>query len=371
MLGELLRGKSGIAVAGTHGKTTTTSMLGAIFSQAKSCQEDMDPTVIVGGKVAAFGGNARLGKSQWVIAEADESDGSFLLLPPTFALITNIDDDHLEYYGSMNKLRNAFQDFLGRIPFYGLAMLCGDDPGVRSILGEITKPFELYGFHPEWDWTMNRDGEVFYRASGYESPKKVGALKLRVPGRHNLLNALGAAALAYRLGISWGTIQLALENFQGAGRRFETRWRDEELGVWIVDDYGHHPTEILATLQAAKEMNAARIVTIFQPHRYSRTDQCFQGFRSAFSQTDVLVVTEIYGAGEEPIAGVDGAMLSEAIRSHPSSPREVVFLPDLETAARWVRDHHQRGDLTLTLGAGSITKLPKLIQMGWHDHRSS
>lgn len=361
MLGELMRGKTGIAVAGTHGKTTTTSMLATILTMA-----GLDPTLVIGGKVDSLGGNAKLGQGQYVVAEADESDGSFLYLPATYGIVTNIDNDHLDHFGSLEKVEDAFVHFVGKLPFYGLVALCGEDPGVQRCMDRWTKPFVTYGLSNKCDFyatsvearSPGSHFEVFGRSLATESHKKLGVVQIQVPGRHNVLNALGAITISIQLGIPFEKIAQALSEFGGVRRRFDVRWRDEKRKRLIVDDYGHHPTEIAATISAAKSFWTGRIVTVFQPHRYSRTQHCKEGFLSAFQDSDVVLITDIYAAGEEPIDGVDAQSLVDAIRK---KGKEVIYVGDLERAKREALSRFKDGDLVICLGAGSITRLAEML----------
>lgn len=362
MLGELMRGKVGIAVAGTHGKTTTTSMLASIFTEAH-----LDPTLVIGGQVKSFGGNAKLGQGRFVIAEADESDGSFLHLPASFGVITNIDNDHLDHFGSISALDEAFLGFVGKLPFYGLAAVCGDDPGVKRCLSRMTKPFLTYGFSPESDLhatSVKSEGmgtrfQVWLKDEhGSDQKVKLGEFYLHVPGQHNVLNALAAIAIAHRLGVSVEQIQKGLNEYRGVKRRFDVRWQDPIEKKVIVDDYGHHPTEIVATLSAAKSYWSGRIITVFQPHRYTRTLHCKDGFLSAFAQSDVVILTEIYPAGEEPIPGVDSQSLLDEMRKLARPHQELIYAGDLQASVQVVLERFQAGDLVLCMGAGSITRLP-------------
>jgi len=355
MLGELMRGKTGIAVGGTHGKTTTTSMLAAILMAA-----GLDPTLVIGGKVDAIGSNAKLGQGKFVVAEADESDGSFLHLPATYGIVTNIDNDHLDHFGSLAAVEDAFVHFVGKLPFYGVAAVCADDPGVRRCLDRFTKPVVTYGFSKEWDFhaksVETKGGGSKYLLSTLAGD--LGWIELDVPGRHNVLNSLAAAAIATRLEIPFEAIRLGLSEFKGVKRRFEVRWQNRENKQIIIDDYGHHPTEIAATLAAARSYWPGRIITVFQPHRYSRTVHCREGFLSAFQNSDVVLITDIYAAGEEPIAGVDAATLSKDIARVKTHSQEIQYAGDLQAAKMAVMSRFAKGDLVLCLGAGSITKLP-------------
>jgi UDP-N-acetylmuramate--alanine ligase len=349
MLAELMRMKHGIAIAGTHGKTTTTSLVGTVLREA-----GRDPTVVVGGKLRALGSNARLGQGEYLVAEADESDGSFLLLSPIIAVVTNIDAEHLDHFGDMEKVRAAYLQFIQRVPFYGLAVLCIDNVNVRAVLPHVNKRFVTYGTAPDADWQARE-----LRVEGLETVfevwrlgERLGAVRLRMPGRHHALNALAAIAVADDLGIPWRLAAHALEEFGGIHRRFEVR--GEERDILVVDDYGHHPEEIRATLRAAREGFDRRLVVAFQPHRYTRTRDLFDDFLSAFDDADLLVLTEIYPAGERPIAGVSGEALFQALerRGH----LDVRFVKSRERVPDTLLDLVRGGDLVLVLGAGDISR---------------
>jgi UDP-N-acetylmuramate--alanine ligase len=360
MLGELMRGRTGIAVAGTHGKTTTTSMLATVLTVA-----GLDPTLVIGGKVDSFGGNAKLGQGKYLVAEADESDGSFLHLPATLGIVTNIDNDHLDHYGSLEAIDQAFADFVNQLPFYGVAAICADDEGVARLLGEdrFTKPIVTYGFNGERDYVardvkgegLGSSFDVYSRRAG----RVLGRVRLNVPGKHNVLNALAAVAIGLHMEVSFEMVAKGLEAFRGVKRRFEIRWRDDDGKRVIVDDYGHHPTEIAATLAAARGYWPGRIITVFQPHRYSRTQHCREGFRTAFAASDIVLITDIYAAGEDPIPGVDARSLAAEIRAASRPGQEIVHVGDLADARDAVLARFLPGDLVLCCGAGSITRLPE------------
>ncbi|MBI2711698.1 MAG: UDP-N-acetylmuramate--L-alanine ligase [Bdellovibrio sp.] len=355
MLGELMRGKTGIAIAGSHGKTTTTSIMGTILTHA-----NLDPTLVIGGKVDSLGGNAKLGQGKYVLAEADESDGSFLHLPTTFAVITNIDNDHLDHFGNQESIDRAFIDFVGKLPFYGLALVCGEDAGVKRVLERLSKPFLTYGWSKEFDYhaqeiTPTAFGSTF---EVYNREKNLGQFEVRVPGRHNVLNALAAVSLSLEMGIPLEKVREGLREFSGVKRRFEVRYRDEERKILLVDDYGHHPTEVKATLKAARSVWKGRIVTVFQPHRYTRTQHCFEDFTHSFEDTDVLYVSEIYSANEDPIPGVSSDALVSAIQKTKRAPKHVFSSGSLNGFETKLAQEVRSGDLILCLGAGSITQLP-------------
>lgn len=365
MLGELMRGKIGVAVAGSHGKTTATSMLATILTGT-----GLDPTLVIGGKVDSLGGNAKLGHGRYVVVEADESDGSFLHLPATYAVITNIDDDHLDHFGNMTAIEKTFTDFVAKLPFYGVAAVCGEDAGVRRCLDRWNKPLLTYGFSPEWDFyasNLRSKGlttlfEVFQRKGPLEGKHtRLGEIELRVPGDHNVLNALSVIAIVTHLEIPFEQIALALRTFQGVRRRFEIRWQDSGRRKAIIDDYGHHPTEIAATLKAVRSYWPGRVLTVFQPHRFSRTFHCRDGFLKAFHNTDVLLVSDVYAAGEDPISGADAPSLVAAIRKAMGDEKEIVYVGDLDTARDEALRRFSDGDLILLLGAGSVTRLADQI----------
>lgn len=356
VLGELMRGKTGIAVAGTHGKTTTTSLLASILTTA-----ELDPTTVVGGIVHTLGSNAKFGNGEFVVAEADESDGSFLQLPAVYGIITNIDSDHLDYYDNLSEIESAFIQFVGKLPFYGLAAVCGEDPGVRRCLKRWTKPIKTYGFSDEFDiyatdLTFKEDVQTFlvHARDGTFSDNEVS---LQVPGRHNVLNALGAFVIAVELGISPEVAAQGLAAYSGVKRRFEWVWKDKEKKQAIIDDYAHHPTEILATLATAKKVWPGRVIAVFQPHRYSRTVQCKAGFLAAFRDCDVLYVTDIYPGGEDPIEGVDSESFVSELQELALENQVIEYVGDLGAAQKKVMDQFQPGDLVLCLGAGSITRM--------------
>ncbi len=347
MLAELMRLKEGVAIAGSHGKTTTTSLVATVLSQA-----GLDPTVVVGGKLNALGSNAFLGKGEAIVVEADESDGSFLKLTPTIAVVTNIDPEHLDHYGTFDALHAAFVDFVNRVPFYGLAVLCLDHPGVQSLLPRVEKRHVTYGLSSQAEYRA--DGLVLEGLSAsfdaYRRNEKLGRVRLKMVGRHNVQNALAAIAVGDEVAIPFPVIAEALESFSGVQRRFTVR--GEARGVLVVDDYGHHPAEIRATLRGARDGFQRRMVVAFQPHRYTRTRDLLTEFASAFNDADVLLLTDIYAAGEEPIPGVDIQALYEAIRAR--GHREVHYAPRAELA-RQVAERLVPGDLAITLGAGDIT----------------
>jgi UDP-N-acetylmuramate--alanine ligase len=349
MLAELMRLRYGIAVAGAHGKTTTTSMIALVLDRA-----GLDPTAVIGGRLSAFGSNARLGHGEYMVAEADESDRSFLNLTPTIAVITNVDQEHMESYTSFEHLQQAFVEFANKVPFYGAVVACADDPVLSTLLPRMTRRVITYAL--DRAETDLRGDRLELEAFGSRCRVTHGAagastmLHLRVPGRHNVLNALAAAAVGLEIGVPIDRIVPALEEFRGAERRFQLRG---EVGdVMVVDDYGHHPTEIAAVLAAARAGLDRRLLVVFQPHRYSRTHRLVREFGTALAGADEVVLTDIYGAGEPAIPGVTIEAVAEAVRGAARGPVHVV--PRLDDVARAVARLARRGDLVLTLGAGSI-----------------
>ena len=353
MLAESMRLKEGIAVAGSHGKTTTTSLIAHVLSAA-----GLDPTAVIGGRVFApdtAPSTTRLGAGDLLVAEADESDGSFLRLAPVVAVVTNIDPEHLDHYGSYEALQDAFACFANRVPFWGLSVLCLDHPGVQAIVPRMTRRTATYGFASQADWVATgvRIESPGTRFEVRRRAERLGDVRLRLPGRHNVLNALATLAVADELGVPFATSAEALAGFLGIERRFETK--GEVAGIRVVDDYGHHPAEIRATLAAAREVHAGRVVVAFQPHRYTRTRDLWNEFVTAFNDADVLVLTDIYPAGEAKIPGIEAAPLAEAIRAH--GHHDVRFAANLDDALEALVATATAGDLVVTLGAGSISQL--------------
>jgi UDP-N-acetylmuramate--alanine ligase len=352
MLAELMRLRVGIAIAGAHGKTTTTSMIALLLERA-----GLDPTAVIGGRLSAFGSNARLGRGQYIVVEADESDRSFLKLTPSIAVITNIDREHLEAYGSFDGLVDAFRQFADRIPFYGAVVACADDPAVRALVPTLTRRVISYGFSQDADVqglepaTDGASGRclVRYAVRGVAESERAHPLHLNVPGRHNLLNALAAVAVGLELGIPLERIQAALAEFRGVERRYQLR--GEARGVRVIDDYGHHPTEIAAVVAAARSGRPDRLVVVFQPHRFTRTRDLMEDFGPALADADVVVLTDIYPAGEAPIPGVTLDALADAVRP---AVAELLVAPRLEDVPGIVAGLAKAGDLVVTLGAGSI-----------------
>ncbi len=369
MLAELMRFRHGIAVAGTHGKTTTTSLIASILARG-----GLDPTFVIGGRLNSVGTNACLGAGHYLVAEADESDASFLYLTPMLAVVTNIDADHMETYGGdFGRLRRAFVEFLHHLPFYGLAVLCVDDPGVRDILSEVSRPVVTYGLDSSADlWADNirQEGtrtffQVYQRTGGLWLD-----VTLNLPGRHNVLNALAAIAVAREVGVTDEAIRMALSLFDGIGRRFQVYGEQETPAgnVLLVDDYGHHPREIAATVAAIRDgWPTRRLVVAFQPHRYTRTRDLFEDFAAVLSDVDVLVLTEVYAAGEAAISGADGRTLSRAVRTRGRvDPVFVDRVIDLGVALDGVL---QEGDVLLMLGAGDIGTAAASLVARWSAER--
>lgn len=350
MLAELMRLRTGIAVAGTHGKTTTTSLLATIFTEA-----ELDPTVIIGGRLNTFGSNARLGDGQYLIAEADESDGSFLCLSPIITIVTNVDKDHMDFYDDQDAIDNTFRKFMNSIPFYGMNIVCGDDPGVQRLLPSIKRPCLTYGLEKGNKLRAEiLSCEVRSLFKVYFDEELLGEVSLAQPGKHNVLNALGAIGVALEAGIDKEAILSGLSNFMGVGRRFEKK--GECKGVMVVDDYGHHPAEIQATIETAKScFPNRRLVVAFQPHRFTRTQALFGEFCKTFEKADELLLTEIYPASESPIPGVNGMSLAQGIRQVSST--KVRFYPDFEMMENELPNILRPGDLFITQGAGSIYKI--------------
>jgi len=352
MLAELMRFRYGIAVAGTHGKTTTTSLVASVLAEG-----GLDPTFVIGGRLNSAGANARLGESDYLVAEADESDASFLYLQPMIAVVTNIDADHMRTYeGDFERLRQTFIEFLHHLPFYGLAVMCLDDPEVRGLLPKVTRRILTYGTSEEADIRAvdirQQGARTTFRALGPDGAE--AEVELNLPGRHNVLNALAAIAVGRVLRVGTESTQRALGEFQGIGRRFQAVSVPLDGGeVMVVDDYGHHPREIAATLEAARSgWPGARVVLVFQPHRYSRTQELFDDFAAVLCQGDALVLTEVYAAGEHSIPGADGRALSRAVRLRGEV--EPVFVEDVKTIAEILPRLVRAGDIVLVMGAGDI-----------------
>jgi len=364
MLAELMRLKTGVAIAGTHGKTTTTSLVASVLAEA-----GMDPTFVIGGKLNSAGANAKLGSGDYIVVEADESDASFLNLLPVMAVVTNIDADHMDTYGhDFNKLKGAFIEFLHRMPFYGAAILCTDDAAVRSILPEVSRPITSYGFNEEAQVRAVNvradNGRMCFtvqRRNGVTLPDL--DITLNLAGEHNVLNALAAIAIAVELNVPDEALQKALAEFKGVGRRFQ---RHGEVAAktggefTLIEDYGHHPVEVAATLAAARgAFPGRRLVLAFQPHRYTRTRDCFEDFVEVMGRADVLWLSEIYAAGETPIAAADGRALSRAMRV--AGHEALVFVDDIQKMAQVIADNAQARDVVMCMGAGSIGQVPAKV----------
>ncbi|HEX7289078.1 MAG TPA: UDP-N-acetylmuramate--L-alanine ligase [Candidatus Angelobacter sp.] len=374
MLAELMRLKYGIAVAGMHGKTTTTSMVAAVLAAG-----GLDPTVVVGGRVDAMGSNARLGKSHYLVAEADESDRSFLKLSPILAVVTNLDREHMDCYRDMQDVEQAFIDFVDRVPFYGMVLLCNDDERLRGLLPRLARRAITYGVHEGSDFRIRLahvDPAVASAATTAPSAstrnhalrhlsqfsvdyrgKVLGEFNLQVPGRHNVLNAAAAIAVGIGLDIDPDRIREALENFRGVDRRFQLR--GSIAGISVIDDYGHHPTEIRATLAAARQCGFQRVHVVFQPHRYSRTQDLLEEFGTAFTDADSIQVLDIYPASEKPIPGITGELVAQTITRLGGNPAH--YAASFEDAARQACDQAHEGDMILTLGAGNVSQLGSQI----------
>ena len=355
MLGELLRmARMGVAVAGTHGKTTTTSLIGLILEQA-----GFDPTVAIGGNLRARGTNVRLGRGDFMVAEADESDASFLLLMPTVAVVTNIDPEHLDHYGTMDRVREAYLNFINRVPFYGVAVLGLDSVNVRGLLPSVRKSVETYGVAADADLRAEKitiDG-LSTRFEVVRKGTALGAVTIPSPGHHLALNSLAAIAVALELGVPFETASRALAAFSGISRRFEIK--GEAAGRLLLDDYGHHPAEVRATLAAARAAFSRRIVTVFQPHRFTRLRDLFDEFLGAFDDTDLLYLLEVYSAGEDPIAEATARHLCESLRAR--GHLNVRYLGDDDDPAATVASESARGDVIVTLGAGDVYKLGERV----------
>jgi len=365
MLAELMRFQQGIAVAGTHGKTTTTSLIASILTQG-----DLDPTYVIGGRLNSSSRNSYLGTSDWLVAEADESDASFLFLQPVMAIVTNIDADHLSTYGGdFEKLKNTFVEFLEHLPFYGLAIVCTDDAEVQEVIPRLTRPVLSYGTDEQADvrvFNISQKGLQTIFDIRMKDGRVLEQIVLNLPGHHNVLNATAAIALAAELDVSDEAIRTALESFAGIGRRVQPHGNlmlGSGKGVaQLYDDYGHHPTEVRATLQAIKAgWPESRLVVVFQPHRYTRTHDLFEDFAEALSQPDVLVLTEVYSAGEEKINGADGRALARAIRNRGQV--DPIFVEDINKVPEQLESVLEDGDVLLTLGAGSVGSLANALPL--------
>jgi UDP-N-acetylmuramate--alanine ligase len=356
MLAELMRLKFGIAVAGAHGKTTTTSMVASILMHG-----NLDPTVVIGGRLDIWGGsNAKLGQGEILVAESDESDGSFMILSPTIAVVTNIDHEHLDHYGSIEAIRQAFIDFINKIPFYGLAVLCLDNEEIQGIMPHLNKRYLTYGMSSQADLrardvvrgTLQTEFELIYQN------QSLGRVTVGKPGTHNVLNALAAIGVGLELSVSLEDIKKGLVNLGGLARRFQIK--GEKAGILVLDDYGHHPTEIVSTLETARtSWPDRRLIVVFQPHRYTRTKLLYERFVIAFNDADVLIVAPLYSAGERPIEGVDSEWLYRGIKDH--GHKEVILCKDQDDTVRTLMGILTRGDVLMTLGAGDIYHLGESV----------
>jgi UDP-N-acetylmuramate--alanine ligase len=354
MLAELMRMKYSIAISGTHGKTTTTAMVASVLEYG-----DLDPTVADGGIITSLGSNIRLGGSEFMVVEADEAYGSIHKISPTIAIVTTIDNDHLDYYHNMGDIKEAFLNFINRVPFYGVAILCLDQENIQDLVPKIEKRFITYGIETKADFTAT---EIHVNGTGSSyvvnhEGKALGDIHIKLPGRHNVANSLVAVAVGLELDIPFEKIAKGLYEFPGVRHRFDLLGKIDD--IMVVDDYGHHPTEIKATLSAAQETYNRRIIALFQPHRYTRVSLLADDFARCFYQADILIVTEVYGALEEPIEGASGEMLAEAIRDY--GHKNVIYMPDKKDISDAVCNMVQTGDLVITLGAGDVWKVGKEI----------
>ena len=354
MLAELMRMKYGIAIAGTHGKTTTTSMVSTVLGHA-----GIDPTIVIGGRLDSIGSNAKLGQGKFLVAEADESDGSFLKLSPTIAVVTNIDADHLDFYSGIEQIKDTFVEFINKIPFYGLAVLCLDSDNVADIIPRVKKRFITYGLSRQADFRASEVRLVGNSTSfvAHYKGEWLGEVSFKMPGAHNVLNALAGIAVAMELDVPFAVIQDGFREFGGVGRRFQIK--GEVNDIMVVDDYGHHPTEIKATLAAAKGGWDRRLVVVFQPHRYTRTSELFDDFVKSFYDADLLILTDIYSAGEPPIPGVTAEALWQSVRQH--GQKEASYIADRETIAAELLHMIRPGDIVLTLGAGNVWQVGEAL----------
>jgi UDP-N-acetylmuramate--alanine ligase len=354
MLAELMRMKYGIAVAGSHGKTTTTSLIATVLAEGK-----MDPTMVIGGRLNSLGSNAKLGGGDFLVAEADESDGSFLMLSPTVAVVTNIDPEHLDHYKEMGNLKEAFLRFVEKVPFYGLVVLCMDHPEVCGLLPKVRKRHATYGLSRQADFQA-RD----IRQEGWETrfcvvreERELGEIRLKMPGLHNVSNALAAVVVGHELDLDFSVVKRGLEGFEGIQRRLQIKGQCR--GIVVVDDYGHHPAEVRATLAAARKAWDKRIVVVFQPHRYTRTQLCFEDFLGAFHDADSVIVTDIYSAGERELMGVHAKKLAEGIRKQ--GHKEVQYMQGFSEIVSHLAGACQEGELVMTLGAGDVYRVGEML----------
>jgi len=350
MLAELMRMKYGVAIAGTHGKTTTTSMIATVLAQG-----GLDPTAVIGGKLNIFGSNAKLGQGELLVAEADESDGSFLKLSPTIAVVTSIDPEHLDHYRDLEEIKQAFLEFVNKVPFYGLAVLCLDHENVQALIPQVRKRFVTYGLTTQANFRAEDISFQGFRTSfrAFENNRELGRISIQMPGLHSVYNALATLATARELDLSIEDVRAGLESFSGVQRRFQTK--GEWGGIMVVGDYGHHPAEIKATLSAAKRGWGRRTVVVFQPHRYTRTRDLFKDFLTAFNQADVLFLTGIYPAGEDPIPGVSVEQLYEGIKGY--GHKDVTLVLEKKEIPGQLLPRLMPGDMVFTLGAGDVWKV--------------
>lgn len=359
ILAFLLNAAKGIAVAGAHGKTTTSSMISVVLEHA-----GVDPTILIGGFVDYLNGNAKLGKSDYLVAEADESDGSFLKFYPHIAVVTNIEDDHMDHYGSMENIIKAFIQFVQNLDKEnGLAVLCFDNENIRNIAPQLDRRYISYALEHEADYTaadIVADGPQTTFTVVYKG-EKLGVVTLNIPGRHNVLNALATIAVCHKLGLSIEAIAAGFAVFTGTKRRFQTKFRNDD--VWIVDDYAHHPTEIQTTIKAARQTNPKRLVVAFQPHRYTRTQLLRKEFGSCFKGTDVLILTDIYAASEEPIPGISGRTIVDEVKAQTGV--DAVYIEKLADIAPWLEQNRRKGDLIITMGAGNIYTVGETLADGF------
>jgi UDP-N-acetylmuramate--alanine ligase len=364
MLAELMRLKYSVAIAGAHGKTSTTSMVATVLVRG-----GYDPTVVIGGRLNALGSNAILGKGEFIVAEADESDGSFLKLSPTWAVVTNIDREHLDHYRDLEAIQSAFVEFVNKVPFYGAAILCLEDANVQAIMPQITRRVVSYGTDIQADLVatnIQTDGFGCSYKLHYKG-NLMGQIQLQIPGHHSVLNSLAAVATGLELDVEFDQIATALSAFQNADRRFQIK--GEAGGILVVDDYGHHPTEVVAALSAARQSCDRRIVAVFQPHRYTRTQALEAEFARSFYQAEVLIVLPIYAASEEPVPGISGRNLVDRIKEF--GHRDVVYASDFDAAQEVLEQKITRGDLLITLGAGDVWKIADEFLARNESRRSS
>lgn len=355
MLAELMRMKYGVAIAGTHGKTTTTSLVATVLAGG-----GLDPTVVIGGKLKSFSGLAKLGQSEFLVAEADESDGSFLKLSPTFAVVTTLDEEHMDHFKTLENIKNAFLTFINKTPFFGASILCLDDPNIRSLIPKLEKRYITYGLTTQADYTARNisvEGlQTFFTV--YHQGRELGGINSGALGRHNVLNTLAAVAVGVELNLEFPVIAESLKNFTGVQRRFEIVHQSDSLT--LVDDYGHHPVEIQATLKTAKEVWPDRkLIAVFQPHRYSRTQSLLQQFHSSFNDADHLIVLDIYPAGESPIPGVHARLIADGAKEF--GHKNVEFIENRDKTASTLLHLLNPGDVVITLGAGDVWKLHRVL----------